>query len=361
MTSSDDALRPPSGGGYSPGSDDLLEFAREFSSLTAAGLPPSPGLRALAAELPGGTLARRLTRTADRLDLGLSPADAAADSESGLPAYLRGLMLVGMRTDRLAEILAQFVRFRSAARDALRRYLLLASYPIFLLATTGILIVFTLEFVVLPFETIYRDFGVDLPHATRVILAGAHLAREYGAGFVGGLLLSSILLAAGARIFLSPADRRALMQSIPVIGPVLRYGGLAEFCRLLGTLVESRVPLPEALGLASAASSDASLTRAGERVREEIERGRSFGESLRVWRDCPSGLIEMLVWAEKHRNLSESLHLAGEMYEAQSRSRGGFAAAAIGTSTLLLVIVLIGITIAGTYLPMIQLISRLSG
>jgi general secretion pathway protein F len=69
----------------------------------------------------------------------------------------------------------------------------------------------------------------------------------------------------------------------------------------------------------------------------------------------------MLAWAEQHRNLADSLHLAGDMYEARARSQAGFAALLFGALTLIFVVFGFGMTVISLFLPMFTLISRLSG
>ena len=113
--------------------EEATELAARVAELTKAGLPLGAGLRALADELPGRRLPRVLRRLADRLDAGDDLLDALESQGRSLPAHLRGLMLAGVRSGRLAEVLEEYVDLQRSQSELRRRVWLALAYPFILL------------------------------------------------------------------------------------------------------------------------------------------------------------------------------------------------------------------------------------
>src|SRR5689334_7011005 len=88
---------------------DSIELATHLAELAKAGLPLAGGLRALADELPRGRLARTCRALADKLDSGVPLEQAIGSRDMRLPAHMRALLVAGVRSGRLVEVLEQYL------------------------------------------------------------------------------------------------------------------------------------------------------------------------------------------------------------------------------------------------------------
>lgn len=340
---------------------DASEFAGHLAALVATGLPLPSGLRALAGELPSRRLGSAMTRAADRLELGV-PLDAALVGLAGeFPPHLRGLMVAGARSGKLADVLGQYVRYANLGAILRRRFWMVVAYPVCLLAALTTLYVFVCTYVVHVFESILKDFGVDRPGMTEALFLVARATRERGATVAAVGLGAGLVGLLVYRFTMAPAARRTIATGIPIFGPILRYSALAEFCHLAGLLVEGQMPLPEALALAGEGVNDAELARAGIGLRRSSEAGRTIAESMGAWHRCPAGLREVVEGSERRGDLAAALHLAGDMFEARTRAQASFASTLFAAMTLLVVIWGIGFVLVALYLPIINLFSKLTG
>jgi general secretion pathway protein F len=260
------------------------------------------------------------------------------------------------------------------------------------------------------FEDIFRDFGVSLPLMTVFLL---QVSRAVRVGWP--LLLTLVLASIAAWLFLglalSRARRNSLFARIPVVGSLWRYTAWTEFCHLLAILLESRLPLPEALRLTGAGIEDADVELACRAMARQVEQGASLstamagGAATAPWgpfdhlapgiapqekfenvarpdavqpaglgdlvearagerairRSMPSGLPRLLRWAEDRAATAEVLRMAGETFQARSRAEAAFGGAVLAFLAMLGVFLGVAVIVIGLFLPLVTLMSRLSG
>jgi len=355
MSDATDPGKP--GGRMTP--DEAALFAGHVSGLTASGLPLGPGLRAAAAEMPDGRLRGTLETLADAIDSGASLDEIVGAAGDRLPGHLRGLVQVGAKTGRLSEVLGRFVTYLNVGVELRRRLWVGMAYPVLLLVVAFALLALVFSTIVGSFESIFKDFGVPLPLMTVGLLRLAHL---FAGPWQAYATLAAVAVAVFVVIFfLGPRTRQSLLGGIPVLGLVTRNTALAEFCHLLGLLLESEMPLGEAVRLTGEGVNDATIDRACRVMGSDVDAGLELSQAIgRQWL-FPKGLARVLRWAEGNQSLASSLHMAGEMFEARARSQATFFGTVLSVMAVISVIVGVGWMVIALFLPLITLISRLSG
>jgi type II secretory pathway component PulF len=354
----------PSGDGGGSGrlSDlDVTEFTRHVAGLDKAGLPLPSGLRALGDELASGRLRKVLMAMADDLEAGRSLEVAVEAQSDGFPKHLRGLVLAGVRSGKLGETLEQFARYHSIHKELKSKLWLSLAYPLLLIGTLGLLFVFVCRIVANDFSKLFNDFGMDLPPLTKALLNVANAVSVAGPWLIVGLV--GVLVAVWLLgVSLGGAGwRHGLTTPIPLIGPLWRWTTLVEFAQLLALLVESETPLPMALQLTGEGIRDADVSRSCRGMRRLVEAGLPLSDAMERMQPFPVGLPRILRWAEASHSLPGALHLAAEMYEARARAQARFVGVACTMITVILVVCGASLLVLALFLPLIQLISRLSG
>jgi general secretion pathway protein F len=340
--------------------DETAQLTDQLAGLARSGRPLSPGLAALGSELPGGRLKSSLVDLSAALEEGLSLDQAMAQQKDRIPPHLRGLVLGGLKTGQIGDILGRFSAYMGVGTELKRKLWLSLAYPIASIVVALTLFIFIHVALVGMFEAIFRDFGIPLPRLTVAMLLLSHGLRIgwpvlaiLGAAILGGWLLS--------RIVMKAPQRRSLAKTIPVIGRVWRYISWAEFCHLLALLLESRLALPEALRVAGEGVQDADLERECLRMADEVEGGATLARAMMSRRELPAGLARLLHWAGDHNASADILHMAGEMFEARARAQATFAGTVMAVLSVVLVLWGVFTVVAGLMLPLVTLISKLSG
>ena len=203
-----------------------------------------------------------------------------------------------------------------------RKLWLSLAYPILSILVAMALFVFVNVVLVTQFES-------DLPRLWNPLARADHQHAPDRRTFCGqgwpALLIVVVAIAVlwlVLRVVLKPPDRRSLATKIPVIGGVWRYTSWAEFCHLLALLLESELPLPEALRLAGEGVQNSDLDRACQIMADEVEQGETLAKAMATRPELPSGLARLLRWATKQNAIAEILHMAGEMFEARAKRPG---------------------------------------
>lgn len=346
----------PRGGHLS--ATEATQLGGEIAGVAKAGLPLGSGLRAAAQELPARRLQAVLRRIADRIDAGAA-LEAAVEAEGPrVPAHLRCIVAAAVRSGRFAEVADQLVAVERMRIDAARRLRLTLAYPALLMAViVAIYMLFSLG-VVPRFRSLFADFGADPPPITNFMLA---VCSPLGAA----VLVVLGLAVAGAGVVLGNGRSRVawfqnILYGVPLVGPCWRFRGLAEFSRLMGLLVDLKVPLPQALRAVGDGLREGDLRQACHALAGSVEAGISLSEAMKHLRAFPATFVPLVQWGQQAANLAEAFRATAEISEGRLRFQSFFMGAVILPLALVVVVAFVIFFSGGLLLPLVSLIQKLS-
>jgi general secretion pathway protein F len=177
-----------------------------------------------------------------------------------------------------------------------------------------------LLFVVPQFESLFSDPSVHLPLATRVVMAASHALRRFG--LWAGLAIVAAIFAIRTALQ-QPAARRGLdgfLLDVPALGPLLAKIETARFARVLGSLVEGGVALPDALGIARRSLTNVRLAEAIEKTAGALKQGGGLAGPLAATGLFPPMAISFLRTGEETASLGLMLERLAEVLEREVRT-----------------------------------------
>lgn len=286
----------------------LEAFTRQLSSLLAAGVPLSRALKILSREAASQAASEKWKEVHDLVVDGTSLADAMSQSPDTFPSVYTAMIQAGETGGFLDVVLGQIADFQIREKELRSKVLAALIYPAVLLILAIGVLIFLLTFFIPRFKTIFADFGGSLPWLTEIIVGASEIVTKYGPFVALGLLVAFIL----ARKWLQTEHGRRTWQRIvlhiPVIGMLNARFAMTRFCRMLGTLVGSGVPLINALRVARESIGNQTLVDAVTESIERVKRGDALAASLA---DCkalfPGSVLEMISVAEETGRLDEEL------------------------------------------------------
>jgi type IV pilus assembly protein PilC len=100
----------------------------------------------------------------------------------------------------------------------------------------------------------------------------------------------------------------------------LKMKSLVIFCRQLGTMVTSGIPIMQALDMLQSKADNAKTKKIFRNIYEEVQKGNSLSDSMKLQRGAfPDLLLNMIMAGELGGTLDKSLSRMSEHYEKEAR------------------------------------------
>lgn len=345
--------------------EDLQLLSEQLESIVKSGMPLVPSLKALASELRNPRLKPVLERLHQDLERGVSLEDAVDKQHEYFPRVYPALIRAGEATGNLAGVMGVVSQHATRMADIKQRMQTALIYPVILSVTALFIISFLMLKVVPVFKEIFQEFGGPLPGPTRLMLEISDLFQHS----FGNLLITLAILAGlgfGLLIWLrsSVAGRcrlDTLRLYLPWIGPTYHLGVQARFCRLMALLLESRVPVLDAMELSGAASGSPVLERALEDAVLEVASGERLADALEHTRFFGHDTCWLLSTSEERGTTEEALSNLASRFEHQAVAHENF----LGVMAAPVFVLAIGFVVAfvafSLYLPIFTLGDQIGG
>jgi len=335
---------------------DVEAFTRELANLLAAGVPLSRALNILAREASNPAAKKQWSQVRDCVSEGMSLAEALAQWPKCFPPVYIAMVRAGETGGFLDLVLSQIAQFRSREQDLKGKVQAALVYPIILAILATMILVFLLTFFIPRFSSIFAEFGGSLPDLTRAIVAASELITKY---WLIILILMGLIAVSLRRAMVREEGRLAIEKFIlrcPLIGIGVARFALVRFCRMLGTLVESGVPLVNSLKVAREAIGNQTLAATVSGAIEQVQSGISLAKSLA---DCPqlfpASVIEMVAVAEESGRLDKELVRLAGAYEEELDRHLRMTVALVEPALLFIMAALVGTVVIGMLLPIFNL------
>jgi len=344
------------------GRNEFLLFNQQLASITRAGLPLERGLRELARDMTSKSMRQLIEDLATDLEAGVPIEEAFRKREKHFPPLYGRILKAGVETGRLSEMLTSLNRHLELSGHTRRIVLEAASYPLVILVLGALVITGVFLFVIPQFQGVVQEMvGGRLNPVTMAVFA---LSRNIVPFWIG----VGLLLGAAAALFVSlstsPAGRRAkeaFFLRLPVMGRLYQATILSRMAEAMAVLVEAGCDIPEALRLGAVSSGSDKLVLDSEVVSQQLERGTNLLEAGHAAAVLPRLFLYSIQLGAQRNELQENLFSLGEMYADQARVGQSRLHTVLLPTMIVAIGGMIAIAILGMFLPMIQVITSLSG
>jgi type II secretory pathway component PulF len=251
---------------------------------------------------------------------------------------------------RLCELLKNEIRMRNAIIG-------IVMYPI-VLAAVAVGIVTALVFFVLPqFSKVFQNLGRPAPAFTQLLLDSATLLRAQAHWILGIVAI----IAFGLFQFSRTETWRRYFDYLVLHAPVLRDASRSLLTgrsfRLLGTLLESGVPLLESIRLCRGAIRNRLFLQLFDGMDREVTNGRGMGTEIARSQFVPPGASQMVQTAERNGQLGSVLQLIGQYYEEEGEQYIKSAMKIVEPAVIVLMGVVVGGVVMSVMLPLLDVTS----
>ena len=262
---------------------------------------------------------------------------------------------IGEETGTLSRITTELARFFADKNEQRRNLVNAMTYPIIILCTAIIVVVFMLRMVVPMFEDIFKQNGVELPEITKIIIAASNFIKNYG-----WLFLFLLFVPLGLRKVFKTykhinRGKDYLLLKIPYLGGFLKAVYLAQFTQAVALLTTAKVPMLSSLQMVNKMIAFCPLQDALSSIEEEVLQGKSLHQALKGKKIFDNRMVSLIKVAEETNQTEFIFQKLNQQYTLEVAQKSKMLSTMMEPLIILVIGVFVGIILVSMYLPMFKL------
>ncbi|WP_422349053.1 type II secretion system F family protein [Flagellimonas sp.] len=268
---------------------------------------------------------------------------------------------IGEESGNLAKIAQELGGYFAQKNEQRRNLLNALTYPIIILATAILVVVFMLRMVVPMFEDIFKQNGVELPTITVWIISASNFIKDYGL-----LLIFAVL---GFLIFRKPLlknpkikrRRDFLLLKIPFVGEFIKMVYMSQFAQTTALLTSSKVPMLNSIQMVKKMITFTPLQEALGSMEKKIMKGISLHESIRGNKLFDNRMASLVKVAEETNQTEYIFDKLSQQYAREVQQKSKMLSTIMEPLIIVVIGFFVGVILVSMYLPMFRLSSVLGG
>lgn len=281
----------------------------------------------------------------------------AIRSQKVFSAYEYHSLKIGEQTGTLEKVAKELGVFYKRKNDQKRIIISALSYPIVVLFTAFLAILFMLQFVVPMFADIFKQNKVALPWITRKIMTASRVFQQYWWGFF--LLCFGIII---TRHFLKDKiwykkHTALILLRIPLIGAFIRKVKIAQFTQAVTLLTGAKVPLLNSIQLTKKMIEYYPLEIALEKIEQDILQGKSLHQSMSNYKIFDKKMVSLIKVADETNQNETIFKRLTVQYNQEIEYKSKMISATIEPFIILVLGAIVAVILIAMYLPMFKLSS----
>lgn len=334
---------------------DLAIFTRQFSVMIDAGLPLVQCLEILGAQQADKGFQKIIEAVRTDVEKGSTLQASLAKHPkafSDLYVNMVGAGEAGGILDTILQRLSQYIEKAVKLTAKVKGAMM---YPIAVILIAATVVTVIMLKVIPVFSAMYEGMGAKLPFPTQVCIMLSNTLIHYGWAV---LILMGAIIFGLKQYYKTPTGHLqldSLMLKIPVIGDLLLKVAVARFCRTLGTLTSSGVPILEGMDITARTAGNQVIQNAILKAKDAVEQGRNISAPLMETKVFPPMVVQMVGVGEATGALDAMLGKVADFYEDEVDN-------AVATLTSLLEPVMIailggviGFIVVAMYMPIFNM------
>jgi type IV pilus assembly protein PilC len=332
----------------------FLIFNQQFLTLMKAGLPILTSLDLLIKRQRDKFLLQLLENVRERVKGGELLSDAFA-AQRVFPKIYTTTLLAGEKSGNMEEVLSRYISYQRLVQTFRKKLAVSLVYPVLLISVVTVMMIFLVTYVVPKFADLFNNLGAQLPTITVFMLAVGLNAQKYAWAIALVLVIAIPLFWRWKQSDRGAEQLDRFLLSLPLLGEIRLKYQVANFSRILSTLLQGGLPLVPAMQTAGASMSSRQILNGILNATERVKEGQSLAKSLETEKIFPDLAVEMLEVGESTGALPAMLASVAEFYEEDVQTALGAAMALIEPMILIVMAVFVGGILISLYLPIFTL------
>ncbi len=295
---------------------DKIMFTRNLAVMIGAGLALNRALSVLQEQTENKKFKDIIAEVATGIQRGKSFAECIGRHPAAFSDIYVAMVRIGETAGNLESVLNGLADQMKKDYEVVSRVKGALMYP-GVIFTVMIIIGYLMMILVVPKLTAtFSELGAKLPASTAFVIFLSDFLLNYWYVAVGGIVALIYGLRATLKTPWGKKNFDAAVLKMPVIKGLSRKMNSARFCRTLGILIDSGVPIVKALEILSKTLSNHFFSESLVTASAEIQKGKTLYESLKKYGKLyPPLVTQMIAVGEETGSLTKVLSRLAEFYE----------------------------------------------
>lgn len=339
----------------------IVMFSRQLALLLESGTDIATSLDLLQEQTDNQTLGKIIAEVASDVRGGSSLSAALSKHPRAFSSMYHRAIAAGEQGGKMEVVLKQMASHIEKSMTTEKQIRGALTYPFIIVLLAVIVVIILVTFVLPAFTGMYKQFGVELPLMTRILIGIADWASKYGV-----YLIIAILVAAFAVYFYirTPGGKRwwdATVLKLPVLGRIAHLGELGRCCRTMALLIRIGLPLPEVMAMTIFNSNNKVVQANLTAVQQELMRGEGLSRPMAKRKLFLPLMTQMVKVGEETGNLDNTLDTVADSFEMDSADKTKSAVALIQPVMTIIIGLLVGFVVLAMVSAMYSIYGSFSG
>jgi type II secretory pathway component PulF len=340
----------------------LAEILNNIALMLRAGMPLVTALQEVSQMEEFPKIAVDFNELIERIQGGAAFSEAARRFPHIFPQNVLYLLRMGEDTGKLDEMLKDASEHLQRVQRIISDTKQALLYPAFVLTAISGGLLFWFAYVVPKIVGLFKDLDVNLPKITLMLISMSHFFEQY---YLHILILSIAMI--GLTVVIRKRSRRfrkfldQIMIRLPVAKSIVNASVLAYISEYFAMLINAGIDIMQSIRILHESLGNEVYKDKMDEVRGFLEVGEGISDSFRQARIFPNFVVRMMSVGENSGTLPDQLVYIADQY----RDKLTILVSTIGKAIEPLIIVVAGsifaIVIIGLFLPIYDLVSRVSG
>ncbi|ODS30394.1 MAG: type IV fimbrial assembly protein [Candidatus Scalindua rubra] len=296
---------------------DIIVFTRQLSTVFAAGIPLLRAIQALYEQMENKTFKEVLQKVTKEIQEGASFSDALEKHPKVFSKIYVSMIRAGEASGTLEDILKRLALLAEHEAETKAKIKAATRYPKIVIGAMLVAIVILMKFVVPNFMSIFETVELELPMATRMLIAANSIFSNYWYILFGG---AGILFFAFSKYTKTRQGRRqmdALKLKIPIFGPIFLKIAMSVFTRTMSTLNRSGISIIKNLEICAEVVDNVIIAEVVDNLKENVKQGKGIASTMKESKIFTPMVIQMMSAGEESGELDNMLVKVSEYYDME--------------------------------------------
>ena len=335
---------------------DIAVFSRMLATMMSSGVPLMQSMQIIGEGHENASMQQMILAIKSDVESGTSLTESLAKYPLHFDDLYISLIQAGEASGTLETLLHEIANYQEKTEALKAKIKKALVYPTAIIVVAFIVTAILMIFVIPQFQSLFTNFGADLPGLTVLVIHISGIFRDYWwliFGSIIGTVVGFTALKKRSRKLQHFLDR--MLLKIPVVGEVLNKGAIARFARTFSTMFRAGVPMVEAMTSVAGATGNIVYSEATLAMRDDVSTGTQLNKAMLDTELFPSMVVQMVAIGEESGSLDAMLGKVADFYEREVDDAVDNLTALMEPMIMAFLGVVIGTLVIAMYLPIFKL------